>query len=147
MTTAPATACLLLTRDAQLAQKLARTVGGLVDIRVTASRLEWTREKGTPAVRLLDLRHPEAEEVLAEAAPESRGGIVVFGVPESEPFLSCRDEGVFAVEPLDVPPERLRRTLRQAILLHQTQEELSLARQQLSSVGAASRRPPSRSPG
>jgi len=138
MTTASATACLLLTRDAQLAQKLTRTVGGLVDIRVTADRVEWTREKGTPAVRLLDLRHPDAEEVLADAAPESRGGIVVFGVPESEPFLSCCDEGVFAVEPLDVSPARLRRTLRQAILLHQAQEELSLTRQQLVSACAPS---------
>ncbi len=129
--TVPATTCLLLTCDDQLGRQLIRAVGGLADIHVTASRLEWAREKSLPAVRLLDLRHPEAGAVLEDANPEARGGIVVFGVPDSDPFLACRDAGVFAAEPLDVPLDRLRRTLRQAIMLHQTQEELSLLRQQL----------------
>jgi len=132
--TTSATACLLLTSDSGLALQLARAAGGVVDIRVTSNRKEWAREKGSPTVRLLDLRHSEAEEALEDAPAEIRGGIVVFGVPESEPYQSCRSEGVFAVEPLNVEPEHLRRTLRQAILLRQTQEELSLARQQLATV-------------
>lgn len=128
--TAPATTCLLLTCDSKLGPQLVRAVGGLTDIRATASRSEWAREKSVPAMRLLDLRHPEAEAALKDVSPESRGGVVVFGVPESDPFLVCRDAGVFATEPLDVPPERLRQTLRQAILLLQAQDELSLLRQQ-----------------
>jgi len=134
--TASATACLLLTCDSKLTQQVIRAVGGWVDIRVTASRLEWAQEKSVPAVRLLDLRHAEAEAALAGIAPESRSGTVVFGVPESDPFLACRDADVFAVEPLDVTPDRLRRTLCQAIKLHQAQEELSLLRQQLAACKA-----------
>ena len=129
--TTPATACLLLTCDSKLAQQLAQAAGGLTEIRVTASRSEWVREQREPAVRLLDLRHPEAEEALGDTDPESRGETVVFGVPESELFQACRDAGVFAVEPLEMPLEHLRRTLRQALRLHQAQEELSLLRQQL----------------
>ncbi len=140
--TASAPACLLLTCDLKLAQQWVRTVGGMTDIRVTASRLEWSRDTRVTAVRLLDLRHPEAEAALASATPDARSGMVVFGVPESDPFLDCRDAGVFAVEPLDVPPERLRRTLRQAILLHQAQEEVSLLRQQLASCKAVPPPPP-----
>ncbi|HNX33885.1 MAG TPA: ATP-binding protein [Kiritimatiellia bacterium] len=132
--TTPATACLLLTCDSGLALRLTRVAGGMVDIRVTANRGEWAREKGALTVQLLDLRHSEAAEALEDAPAEIRSGIVVFGVPESEPYQSCRSEGVFAVEPLDVAPEHLRRTLRQAILLRQTQEELSLARQQLAAA-------------
>ena len=144
--TAPATACLLLTCDFELTQHLARAVSGLADIRATSSRLEWAREQRTPAVLLLDLRHPEAECALADASPESRSGIIAFGVPESDPFLTCQDEGVFAVEPLDVPSERLRRTLRQAVLLNKAQEELSLLRLQraTSTVGQP---PPAGEPG
>ena len=144
--TAPATACLLLTCDTKLAQRLARAVSGLADIRATASRLEWAREQRTPAVLLLDLRHPEAEVALADSDQESRGGIVAFGVPESEPFMACQDAGVFAVEPLEVPPESLRRTLRQAIMLHHAQEELSLLRQQRVSL-TAGLPPPAGEPG
>jgi signal transduction histidine kinase len=107
--------------------------GGLADLRSTDIRLDWAREQGVPVVRLLDLRHPEAAVALADATPELRGGIVVFGVPDSDPFLACRDAGVFAVEPLEVTPENLRRTLRQAMLLNQAQEELMLLRQQRAS--------------
>jgi hypothetical protein len=41
------------------------------------------------------------------------------------------------VEPLDIGPECLRRTLYHAILLHQTQEELSLLREQQGRCAAA----------
>lgn len=126
------TVCLLLTCDLELSKKMARTGCGVADIRTTPSRPEWTRERGEPVVLLLDLRHPEAEAALADASPETLGGIVAFGVPESEPFLSCRRAGVFAVEALDVSPELLRNTLRHAILLHQANEELGLLRQQRS---------------
>ena len=135
--TAPAITCLLLTCDPKLSQHLVLAVGGLTDIRTTSSHSEWTREKSVSEVRLLDLRHPEAETALAGANPESRGGIVAFGVPESDPFIACQDAGVFAVEPLDVPMERLRRTLRHAIMLYQAQEELSLLRQQVAVCTAA----------
>ncbi|MDA3923298.1 MAG: ATP-binding protein [Kiritimatiellae bacterium] len=130
--TTSATTCLLLTCDLKLAQRLTRAVGGLADIHVTSNRGEWTHEQRTPAVLLLDLRHPEAEAALGDAAPEARAETVAFGVPESDPFLACHEVGVFAVEPLDVPADRLRRTLRQTILLHQAQEELNVLRQQRS---------------
>lgn len=128
--TRSATACLLLTCDHKLTEWLARSVGGLTVIRATDSRREWAREKSEPAVRLLDLRHPEAEEALANSTPESRAEMVVFGIPESDPFVACHDAGVFSVESVNAEPESLRRTLRQTILLHQAQEELSLLRQQ-----------------
>jgi len=128
--TAPATVCLVLTCDSQLPQHMARAVGEWADIRVTSDRQEWSREPSTAAVRVLDLRHPEAEAALAALAPETLGETVALGVPESDPFVACHDGGVFAVEPLDVPAERLRRTLRQAFMLRQAQEELSLLRQQ-----------------
>jgi len=128
--TASATACLLLTCDSKLGQQLIRSVGGLTDIRITDSPSEWTREKGVPVVRLLDLRHPEAEVALAEVNSESRSRVVAFGLPESDPFVACRDAGVFAVEPLDVPSDRLRQILRQVSMLLQAQDELSLLRQQ-----------------
>lgn len=128
--TTPVTACVLLTRDSKLAQHVARSVGGLADIRVTANRSEWVREQSVSAVRLLDLRHGEADAALADITSDVRREVIVFGLPESDPFLACRNAGVFAVEPLDVPPEHLRLTLRQAIMLHQAHEELSLLRQQ-----------------
>ena len=134
--TTSATACLLLTCDPKLTQRSVRAVGGMADIRSTSSRAEWARDQREPTVLLLDLRHPEAEAALSEISPDARSGIIAFGVPESAPFLDCHDAGVFAVEPLDVPPERLRRTLRQVIMLHQAQEELSLLRQQRASCVA-----------
>ncbi len=136
-----ATACLLLTCDHQLTRQIARTAGGFTELQATPSRLEWEREQNAAAVRLLDLRHPEAEAALADMPPDTRGGIVAFGVSESDPFLACQDAGVFAVEPLDVAPERLRRTLRQAITLHQAQEELSLMRQQQAPCPAGAPQP------
>lgn len=128
--TPSASTCLLLTCDSKLAQQLIRSVGGLTDIRVTDCRSEWTRDKGLPVVRLLDLRHPEAEAALADVDSESRGRIIVLGLPESDPFIACRDADVFAIEPLDVSAERLRQTLRQVFRLLQSQDELSLLRQQ-----------------
>lgn len=128
--TTSATTCLLLTCDFKLTQRLIMAAGGLTDIRATSNRMEWTCKQRTPTVLLLDLRHPEAEAALSESTQEARSGIVTFGVPESDPFLACHEAGVFAVEPLDIPAERLRRTLRQTILLHQAQEELSVLRQQ-----------------
>jgi signal transduction histidine kinase len=94
---------------------------------------------------LLDLRHPEAEVALADIPNEPRSEIIVFGVPESDPFLACREAGIFAVEPLEVPPEQLRRTLRQVLMLHQAHEELSLLRQQRTPCTAGS--PPVSEPG
>lgn len=128
--TTPATVCLLLTDDLGLSQQLARSVGCQVDLRETSSRAEWTRERGTPVLLLLDLRHPEADAALADISQETRSSTIVFGVPESDPFVASRDAGVFAAEPLDAPPERIRRTLRQVTMLHQAQEEISLLRQQ-----------------
>lgn len=128
--TTPAFPCLLLTSDPQLTQQLIIKAGSLAEIRETASRLDWARQRSTPPLRLLDLRHPEAAAALADADQELRSEIIVFGVPESAPFLACHDAGLFSTEPLDVEPERLRRTIRHAGLLHQAQEELSLLREQ-----------------
>lgn len=133
MTTA-ATVCLLLTDDHVFSQQLARSVGEMADIRTTSSRTEWARERGTPVLLLLDLRHPDADNALADISHEMRGTIIVFGVPESAPFVASRDMGVFATEPLNASSEHIRRTLRQALRLHQAQEELNLLRQQRAAI-------------
>src|SRR5664279_5729855 len=98
--TKSALACLLLTSDPKVIQHLTLAAGGLTEIRAVSTRSELVRaqERTAPALVLLDLRHPEADAVLAEASPESRGGMLVFGVPGSDPFVSVRDAGVFAVE-------------------------------------------------
>ncbi len=129
--TPPVPVCLLLTCDPKLAQQLARSAGGMATIRATADRAEWVRACGTPVLLLLDLRHPEADVALAASDPDARHGLIAFGVPESEPFLACSEAGVFALEPLEVPMDHLRRILGHALILHQTREELSLLRQQV----------------
>lgn len=135
--TLPAAECLLLTCDASLTARLARAAGSLADVRGTASRTDWSRPRSALAIPMLDLRHPEAAAALAGAGPEARHGLIVFGVPDSTPFLSCHDAGLFAVEPLEVDPERFRTTLRHALLLHLAQEEVSLLREQQSPPPAA----------
>jgi nitrogen-specific signal transduction histidine kinase len=125
-----ATTCLLLTCDPELTRRLAWAVGGLAEIRVTASLQDWTGGQNVPALRLLDLRHPDSENALAGIGSAARSAVVAFGVPESEPFVACRGAGVFAVEALDAPAEQARQTLRQAVLLHQALEEVNLLRQQ-----------------
>lgn len=138
-----ATTCLVLTCDCKLSAQLTRAVGGLTEIRMTPNRAEWVSDPNASVIQLLDLRHPDAEAALADVTLETRGGIVAFGVPESDPFVSCQDAGLFAVEPLDAPPEQLRRTLRHAIMLHHAQEDLGLMRQQpaTSTVGPPSDEP------
>jgi PAS domain S-box-containing protein len=138
--TASATACLLMTSDPKMIQHLALVAGGLTDMHAVANRSELARaqERAAPALVLLDLRHPDADAVLAESAPDVRAGMIVFGVPESDPFIGCRDAGLFAVEPLDAAPHHVRQTLRQALMLHRIQEELALLRQHRAAGAEAS---------
>jgi len=128
--TTPAPVCLLLTLAPDLADRLARSAGGLADILAVSDRSELARaeQRLGPTVRVLDLRHPDTEAVLAAASAESRGCMIAIGLPESEAFLAGRDADLFAVEPLDVPAAQFRRTVRHAILLHQAREDLALER-------------------
>lgn len=136
MTSPPAAVCMLLTCDPILSQHLARAACGLTEIRPVSSRQDFMRihERGAPAPWLLDLRHPDTDAVIMEATAELRGTMVVFGVPFSDPFLACREMGVFAVEPLDIAASQLRQTLRQVMVLHQAQEDAHLLRQQVAAI-------------
>lgn len=130
--TPPAIGCLLLTCDPYLSRHLIQSAGDRVDVRPVLTRLELSRlqERDSSMWIWLDLRHPEADALLKESTPEARTAMVAFGVPESVPFLDCCDRGVFAVEPLDITAPQLRKTMRQAMTLHQAREDLHLLRAQ-----------------
>ena len=90
--------------------------------------LRWLDRTGSTLL-LLDLRHPDAAAFLADANPDLRAATVLFGTPGSDPFLACSETGVFALEPLDAPPETLRPTLQHALIVLRLQEEVRFLRQ------------------
>lgn len=127
------TVCLLLTKDPELARRLAMAAPELADVRAVASRAELERwqERVTAAPVLVDLRHTESAGVIAEAAPEVRATLVAFGLPESAPYLACSEAGLFAVEPLACTPAQWRQTAAQVSALARMREERDALRQRL----------------
>jgi signal transduction histidine kinase len=117
--------CLLLTTDAGLARRVAAGAAG-AEVRTAGARpeLERGRELAGPAVLVLDLRHPDADAVLAEAPPEVRAVTAAFGLPDSEPFVAARQAGLVAVEPLDAGPALVRATVDRAASVLRLQEEV-----------------------
>ena len=124
--------CLLLTNDADLARRLGAAAED-VELRAVETRpeLERWRERTGPAILLLDLRHAETADVLAEATPDARAVTVAFGLPEADPFLAAREAGLLAVEPFAADLSLLRATLRRAATVLRLQEEVRALRQQL----------------
>jgi nitrogen-specific signal transduction histidine kinase len=131
--------CLLLTRDADFARRLAAALAGLADCRACGTRadLDRWRERTGPAPLLLDLGHAESAETIADAPAEARAAIVAFGLPDSEPYQTCRDAGLFALEPRAGPPERWRQTVRHAAALLALRQERDALRP-LAEAGRAS---------
>jgi nitrogen-specific signal transduction histidine kinase len=131
--------CLLLTRDAELARRLAADATDVVDIRTVASQAELERwqERTGPTPVLLDLRHADSARVVAEATPARRITLIAFGLPESAPFLACHDAGLFAVEPLSCAAAPWRQTMRQIAAVVHLQEERDELRQRLAAAERA----------
>ena len=127
------TVCILLTGDPELARRLSLDAAEVADIRTVASRgeLERWQERTGPTPLLLDLRHADSAGLLAEATPEARATLVAFGLPDSSPFLACRDAGLFAVEALSCTPAQWRQTVRQVAAVVRLQEERDGLRQRL----------------
>ena len=69
--------------------------------------------------------------MIAAATPEARATLIALGVPDSSPFLACRDAGLFAVEPLTVSSAQWQQTVRQVAAVMRLQEERDGLRQRL----------------
>jgi nitrogen-specific signal transduction histidine kinase len=130
------TVCILLTSDPELTRRLDAAAADLVDLRTVGSRAELERwqERTGPTPLLLDLRHADSAGIIAEASPEMRATLIAFGLPESSPFIACREAGIFAVEPLSCAPSLWRQTVRQLAAVVQLQEERDGLRQRLASA-------------
>lgn len=136
--------CLVLTSDSGLFERLARSAPGIAELRGAGTRVDLERglERTGPVPVLLDLRHPEAAAVLAEAGADARAAMLAFGLPESDPFRAAQEAPVFAALALDAPPEACCAALRHVLDLHALREEIRLLRR----LADAARTPPAAPP-
>ena len=133
------TACILLTRDLDLARRLSADAAELADTRTVADRgeLERWQERVGPTPLLLDLRHADSAGIIADASLERRATLIALGLPESSPFLAGTAAGLFAVLPLSCTPAQWRQTVHQVAAVVRLQEECEALRQRLAAAERA----------
>ena len=138
------TPSIFFTEDADLAQRITAYVRPMTEVRL-ASKLAGVHRllaQGQPTLLLLDLRMPEAHELLTASAAESPVVIIGFGVPRSEPVFDAEDAGVFATLDVDSDRQRVQGHVARALEHLRLSEENVLLRESAVSAKAPVDRPP-----
>lgn len=102
--------CFLYTQDEELDRRVQAHLGPVASVKGFSSlrRLEAVMDRNRAGILLVDLRSEDAPEALAyilRTWPDTV--IIALGIPGSEPLIQAEALGLYGIEDVQVPRQRL----------------------------------------